>query len=278
MARGVPVDLFARMTRERMSVQDSCLEEQRQHQDRWASLVQDPDGSWRLSAYLSFSTGKRVSISFNQMLRAHRNTDRPHVTYTGAQRRADALVNLITGEGPCARPKTTLLVIADYDTVTRELKNLRYDDALAVPPHEIARLAADAQILPAFFNTDNDPLWLGRSQRDASTGQRVMLAARDGGCVNCASAAEKCEPHHIKWFSHGGPTDINNLALLCDTCHHLTHDDHWQLQHHNGRQRLQPPKRPDAPDRTPRPPTRTRTQTHPENLMTLTHRLDTHHG
>ena len=72
MARGVPVDLFARMTR---SPGASCEERKRQRENRWASLVQDPDGSWRLSAYFDHDTGKRVSISLNQMVRNYRNSE-----------------------------------------------------------------------------------------------------------------------------------------------------------------------------------------------------------
>ena len=250
MARGYPVDMFARMTRHYMSPGTSSEERNRQHQNRWASLIQDPDGSWQLSAHFDHDTGKRVSISLNQMVRNYRNSQQEHEQVNSSQRRADALANLITGEGPHHRPKTTLLVIADYDTVTRELRNLHYDDGLPIPPDQIARLAADAKILPAIFSAEGDPLWLGRAQRDASTGQRIVLAARDGGCVNCASPAERSEPHHIEWFSRGGPTDIDNLALLCENCHHLIHDDNWQLRNHNGRQRLQPPAQPPT-DPTP---------------------------
>ena len=244
MARGYPVDMFSRMTRHYMSPGTSSEERNRQHQNRWASLVQDPDGSWRLSAYFDHDTGKRVSISLNQMVRNYRNSQRDHDQVSSPQRRADALANLITGEGPHHRPKTTLLVIADYDVVSRELRNLRYDDGVPVPPERIARLAADAKILPAVFSAEGDPLWLGRAQRDASAGQRTVLAARDGGCVNCASPAEGTEPHHLEWFSRGGPTDIDNLALLCESCHHLTHDDNWQLHRRNGRHSLQPPAHP----------------------------------
>ena len=262
MARGVPVDLFGRMTRQYAAQTDSCAEHARQHANRWASLVQDPDGSWRLTAYYGHDTGKRISLAFNQMVRTYRNRvalngiDRTD-SGTPQQRRADALANLITGEGPHNRPDTTLLVIADYDTVSRQLHNLRHDDAMPVPAERIANIAAQAKILPAIFSAEGDPLWLGRTQRHASTGQRIALAARDGGCVNCAAPAEGTEPHHIKWHSHGGPTDIDNLALLCERCHHLIHDDGWQLHHNNGQLRLQPP----APQPTqPRP----RHDTHPQ--------------
>ena len=249
MARGYPVDMFARMTRHIMKPGTSAQERNRQHENRWASLVQDPDGSWRLSAYFDADDGKRVSVAFNAMVRTYRNGTTvygsgPIQGLTSAQRRADALANLITGEGPHRRPRTTLLVIADYDVVTRELRDLRYDDGLPVSVDQIATLAAEAEILPAIFNTEGDPLWLGRSKRDASFAQRIVLAARDGGCVNCAAPAEAGEPHHIKWHSRGGPTDINNLALLCERCHHLTHDDNWQLHRDQHRHRLRPPSTP----------------------------------
>ena len=250
MARGYPVDMFARMTRHYMSSQDSTEEHKRQYENRWASMIQDPDGSWRLSAYFDYSTGKRVSIAFNQMVRAYRNGEGPGTRATSQQRRADALANLITGEGGYARPKTTLLVIADYDTVSGELKNLRYDDGLPVPVDQIAKLAADARILPAIFDAEGDPLWLGRAQRDASRGQRIALAARDGGCVNCGSPFEGSEPHHIEWFARGGPTDIDNLCLLCERCHHLIHDDGWQLRSVDGRLQLRPPSQPPTQPRS----------------------------
>ncbi len=251
MARGYPVDMFARMTRQYMSSQDSAEEHQRQYQNRWASLVQDPDGSWRLSAYFGADTGKRVSVAFNAMVRAYRNGTTvygsgPIQGLTSQQRRADALVNLITGEGAHERPSTTLLVIADYDTVSRELRNLRYDDGVPVAADQIAKLAAEAKILPAIFGAEGDPLWLGRAERHASAGQRIVLAARDGGCVNCAAPAEGGEPHHIEWFVRGGPTDIDNLCLVCERCHHLVHDDGWQLHSDDGQLGLRPPARPPA--------------------------------
>ncbi len=243
MARGVPVDLFARMTRHYASQTDSCAEHNRQHRNRWASMVQDPDGSWRLSAYFGYDDGKRVSLAFNRMVRTLRN-DEQGAPRSPEQRRADALTQLITGEGPHRRPDVTLLVIADYDAVSRELRDLRYDDGMPVPADRIAKLAADAKVLPAIFGADGDPLWLGRTQRSASAGQRIVLAARDGGCANCAAPAEGGEPHHIEWFSRGGPTDIDNLVLLCERCHHLIHDDGWQLRKQDGRHRILPPSEP----------------------------------
>ena len=285
MARGVPVDLFGRMTRQYAAQSDSCAEHNRQRANRWASLVQDPDGSWRLTAYYDYDTGKRISLAFNQMVRTYRNRvaingiDRTDGG-TPQQRRADALANLITGEGPHNRPDTTLLVIADYDTVSRQLQNLRHDDAMPVPADQIANLAAQANILPAIFNAVGDPLWLGRTQRHASTGQRIALAARDGGCVNCAAPAEGGEPHHIEWFSRGGPTDIDNTRAAVRTL---------PPPHTRRRMAALPPQRPTqaaatrtAVNTNPSPPRhtppacqppQTPTQPNPANLTTACRRV-----
>ena len=126
------------------------------------------------------------------MLRRFRNDPPPPATIydgerSGAHLRADALASLITGQAPCDRPDTMLLVIADYDICARQLRGLRYDDGQPVAADQIARVCAEAQILPAVFSADGDPLWLGRAARRASLGQRIVLAARDGGCVNCAA-------------------------------------------------------------------------------------------
>ena len=120
MARGYPVDMFARMTRHYISPGASAEQRKRQRENRWASLVQDPDGSWRLSAYFDRDTGKHVSVALNQMVRSYRNGERRSGRQvTSQQRRADALANLITDAGLHLRPKVTLLLIADYDTRRR---------------------------------------------------------------------------------------------------------------------------------------------------------------
>ena len=91
--------------------------------------------------------------------------------------------------------------------------------------------------------------------RHASLGQRIVLAARDGGCVHCAAPAEGGEPHHIEWFSRGGATDIDNLALLCERCHHLVHDDGRQLHRDERRHRLRPPHHSQTPPHETAPAT-----------------------
>jgi hypothetical protein len=67
------------------------------------------------------------------------------------------------------------------------------------------------------------PLALGRTRRIASRGQTMALIAREGGCSfpGCDHPPQWCDRHHILDWILGGPTDLDNLTLLCR--YHHTH-------------------------------------------------------
>ncbi|MCY4629873.1 MAG: HNH endonuclease signature motif containing protein, partial [bacterium] len=116
--------------------------------------------------------------------------------------------------------RTSLVVVADYDFVANQLANPRLYDGTPLAADAFVRLALEGDILPALFDTDGQPLWLGRAVRDATDAQRIALAVRDKGCVGCGAPNSYCEPHHICNWKDGGPTDLDNLCLLCGHCHH----------------------------------------------------------
>lgn len=96
-------------------------------------------------------------------------------------------------------------------------------DGTQLTADQLLRIAEEAEIWPTILNRKNVPLALGRSQRLASKGQTVALIARDGGCSfpGCTHPAEWCDRHHIQDWIRGGPTDLDNLTLLCR--YHHTH-------------------------------------------------------
>jgi hypothetical protein len=65
-------------------------------------------------------------------------------------------------------------------------------------------------------------LSLGRTKRIATRAQTLALVARDRGCSfpGCAHPPEFCERHHLREWADGGPTDLDNLTLLCRYHHH----------------------------------------------------------
>ena len=57
------------------------------------------------------------------------------------------------------------------------------------------------------------------------------LAIRDRGCVfpGCDRPPAWCNAHHLVWWEHGGPTDEQNLCLLCRRHHTLCHEGGWGI-------------------------------------------------
>ena len=68
-----------------------------------------------------------------------------------SQRAADALAELVTGEKHL-RPATSLLLIADYDTLAGPGLQPRLDDGTPLPADLLAELATNAKVLPAVFD------------------------------------------------------------------------------------------------------------------------------
>jgi len=38
-----------------------------------------------------------------------------------------------------------------------------------------------------------------------------------------------CDGHHLVHWINGGPTDLDNLVLLCRRHHRMVHEGGWQL-------------------------------------------------
>ena len=239
-----------------------------QRAERRASLRQNADGMWELSARFDYLTGRRFSQTLHAMIASLRQ-EPGDAARSYPQRAADALAQLVTGERNHLRPATSLLVIADYDVVAGQLANPRLDDGTPLPADLLAELATNAKVLPAIFDATWSNLALGTSRRNASDAQKLVLAARDGGCISCRAHTETTHAHHIAYWSRGGPTDIPNLANLCPRCHDLIHDHSWQIHTPpDGHPKLQPPTHLRLPPHTPTPagPDRATQERPPEHL------------
>jgi hypothetical protein len=109
------------------------------------------------------------------------------------------------------------------------------------------RLQLAAALLPPVLGgAPTQPLDLGRTTRVVSPAQRTALAVRDGGCVfaGCDRPLEWCEAHHLWHWLDGGPTDLDNLALLCRAHHRAVHEGGWRLiRGPDGRLTASPPHR-----------------------------------
>ena len=115
-------------------------------------------------------------------------------------------------------------------------------------------MACNAQLIPDVLDGNSCVLDLGMSRRLFSRHQHVAMAVRDRGCVfpGCERPPAFCEAHHVKPWSQGGPTDLDDGCLICPYHHHLIHQGEWQvILAADGVPEIIPPARID-PDRKPR--------------------------
>ena len=121
------------------------------------------------------------------------------------------------------------------------------DDGLTLSAMAVRRLACDAELIPAVLGSQGEVLDLGQTRRLVSAAQWRALVARDRHCAfpGCTRPAVMGHAHHIVHWADGGPTDLDNLVLLCGEHHRLIHDTPWQV-------RLNPTDR--LPEFLPPPP------------------------
>ena len=100
-----------------------------------------------------------------------------------------------------------------------------------LPDTVLERYACGAMLGGTVFNQHGQILWHGRDRRHASPAQFAALVVRDGGCVLCGADISRCEAHHLDPFNAPvqGETNIDEMALVCTSCHHWLHDDKQTL-------------------------------------------------
>jgi hypothetical protein len=234
--------------------------EKDQQRRRSVTLAVLPDGSGLLAGTLTAEAAAVWQVVLDTLSRPAAPDERgqPDRRNPG-QRRHDALADagrrlLRSGTLPDAggTPATVLLTLTLDQLETRSgLATTGHGGALSIPA--ALRLAADAQLVPVVLDSRGVVLHLGRARRTATAGQRLALSARDGGCSfpACDRPPDWCESHHVTPWTDGGPTDVNNLTLVCGF-HHREHAKRgWAVYMVDGLPEWIPPRWID-PQQTPR--------------------------
>jgi hypothetical protein len=78
------------------------------------------------------------------------------------------------------------------------------------------------------------PVRLGRLTREPSAWMLRQLKYRDVECAFPGCGARRfTQAHHILWWERGGPTDLENLLLVCFFHHKLVHEHGWSVRREN---------------------------------------------
>jgi len=91
--------------------------------------------------------------------------------------------------------------------------------------------AQQADAIVIVEDEQGEPLSVGRKTRTVPTAIKRALRARDKGCTfpGCHNT-RFVDAHHIKHWSAGGETSLDNLMLLCSRHHRLVHEGGFRIE------------------------------------------------
>jgi hypothetical protein len=115
---------------------------------------------------------------------------------------------------------------------------------MPISSQTVQRLACDG-CLSRVLLADSQVIDVGRATRAISPSQKRALRARDKHCrfTGCDRPINWSNPHHIEFWSRGGPTKLSNLLSLCYFHHRLVHEGEWQVVKAGSEFKFIPPER-----------------------------------
>jgi hypothetical protein len=102
----------------------------------------------------------------------------------------------------------------------------RVRNSAAIEADDARQALCDSTVVGIITDQKGMPLAVGREQRLVTKHQRRALMIRDGRCQfpGCLRT-RRLKAHHVISWLNGGPTDLDNLVLLCQRHHTRVHED-----------------------------------------------------
>jgi HNH endonuclease len=91
-------------------------------------------------------------------------------------------------------------------------------------------MACDATRVVMHHAGNGPVLDVGRRTRTIPPALRRALHARDRGCRFPGCGVRHAQGHHLHHWANGGPTRLDNLALLCRRHHRAVHEDGYRVE------------------------------------------------
>ena len=158
-------------------------------------------------------------------------------TRAPAQRRHDALsavarAMLASGQlGTHNGLPVTVIVTATLQELQAATGKAHTGGGTLLPMADVIRMATHANHYLAIFDGVTEiPLWLGRTRRTASVGQRIVLHYKERGCSfpGCDMPGYMTQVHHATCdWANGGLTNIDDLTFGCPRHHDYVTNRGW---------------------------------------------------
>ena len=228
----------------RVDGEAALAEANRAHERRYLHIGEPVDGLARIDGLLDGEQVATLRTAMNPYMKPLK-TD----TRTPGQRAADALIEACRGGGrraDGAGPCPQLIIRATVDPLagTPGAPAGELEWGGTVPAATVQRLACDSAISRITGRGELEAE-ISHASRSIPPATRRALVARDRHCVfpGCDRPPSWCSGHHLVWWSRGGPTRLDNLALLCGHHHRAVHEEGWTLERQGGGFSASPPSR-----------------------------------
>jgi hypothetical protein len=215
---------------------------------RYFHVNQMPDGMFAVDGVLDPIGGAAFKTAVDVLAKPKGSEDERTVR----QRRADAVGELAhhaMEQGTLPRRHS----VKPHINLTMTLEGLKGE--LGVPPADLdlslpisvrtaERIACDCTMSRVVL-ADSMVIDVGRATRTVSAPTMRALRVRDTGCrfPGCDRQVNWSNPHHLIYWSRGGPSKLSNLVLLCYFHHRLVHEGGWQVIKAGREFKFLPPER-----------------------------------
>ncbi|MDX3188052.1 DUF222 domain-containing protein [Streptomyces sp. MN03-5084-2B] len=194
-------------------------------------------GIWELNGRFDDETGTRANALLDALAERRTSDDGPDLR-TLPQRYGDAFSDAVdlalnSPDLPIqAGERAHVMVAVSLEDLKSGVGAATLGDTGTISAAEARVHACDAMVIPAVLGGKSEPLNLGRLRRLISAGLRRALFLRDRGCAfpGCHRPPRHCQGHHIRHWADGGPTELNNLVLMCAHHHRLLHRSGWEVR------------------------------------------------
>ena len=239
------VDDARRIRRRALGEATEAAKEARAHRRRYVRVWAPDEGGLRLEAWLPRIEGARVKAVLED------EADRVFKEAHAAGRRepapaylADALVHVVCGDA-ASRPKAHVDLRVDAAALRRG--EVDGDEVCEIPgvgsvPVGVARDVLGDSVFRLVVTDGTDVRTVTSRKRTIREPLRAALRERDGGCAvpGCPNT-RYLEIDHDWELSRGGPTQLDNLQLLCTHHHRLKTAFGFRLLGPPGERRWVPP-------------------------------------
>jgi Domain of unknown function (DUF222)/HNH endonuclease len=223
------LELMARRRREITAAESNEAHRQRFHRMRW-----DPEHRvLRYRGMLPEEQGAILESAINRLVDQAGKDPLTGVFADFDTRAADALVELASQSlGSDSDPdRATVVVHVPVDALISGVGAGEVESGPGLSIETVRRLSCDGRVEIVAEDKDGTVIGIGRARRTIPGWLGRSLRRRDQGCRFPGCHHRRwVHGHHIRFWSAGGPTNLDNLIELCPTHHRMLHEEGWRLE------------------------------------------------